>query len=571
MNVSPFFPRALVAAAMAILAWAPSAVAGGGPENIFLIVNPQGAQSQEIANHYIALRRIPPINVMYLAAPPNAPLIKGVDFRDKILRPILAEIERRGLRDRIDLIAYSAEFPFQVDCSTLIGLPNTQGPQRPIASLTGATYLYQLIEAADKRLVELNTNFYFAPIASGVTTTQAFRAKDAWLPGGVRSDGAGMQYLMSVQLGNTLPMGNTAAEIVTYLKRAAAADGTRPDGVFYFMQNDNVRSQVRQALYAPAAAELRTLGLKAEIGQGVVPSSAVNLNGLTTGSAIVKLRGSGSRLQPGALVDNLTSAGAQMQRPSNPNPATQQTRVSEYLRLGAAGASGTVIEPFAIPQKFPAPALHVHYARGATMAEAFYQSVEGPFQLLIVGDPLCQPWADIPQVAVDGVAEGQLVSKTIPLTPTAVLAGGAGVSRFDLYVDGKLRGSSPEGGALSLDTTTLGDGYHELRVVAVANTVIETQGRWIGGVTVKNGTNAVSISAANGSRVSGPLLSLNATSTVEGPIAVFHNGREVGRIAGKQGTIPILTEKLGKGPVTLTARTAGTPPLLSRPLELVVQ
>jgi hypothetical protein len=336
------------------------------------------------------------------------------------------------------------------------------------------------------------------------------------------------------------------------------------------MQNDNVRSKVRQDLYGPAVAELRALGLKAEVGNGVVPSGGVNLLGLTPGGDVVRLRGSGSQLQPGSLVDNLTSAGGHLARVNNPNNPRQQTRISEYLRLGAAGASGTVIEPMAYPQKFPAPAIHVHYARGASLAEAFYRSVQGPYQLLILGDPLCQPWADIPKVAVDGATEGQFVSKTIQLTPSATVASG-GIHHFDLFVDGKFHETAEDGGSFSLDTTTLDDGYHELRVVAVANTPIETQGRWIAGVIVKNGTDALSITTPTGTRITGPLVTLNATSTADGPIAVFHNGREVGRIPGNQGAIQILTEKLGKGPVTLTARTLGPRPLSSRPVLLEIE
>lgn len=205
------------------------------------------------------------------------------------------------------------------------------------------------------------------------------------------------------------------------------------------------------------------------------------------------------------------------------------------------------------------------------MAEAFYQSVQGPFQLLIVGDPLCQPWADIPQVAVEGIADGQFVSKLITLKPTATLSSGLGAERFDLFIDGRFRKSAAPGAALTLDTTTLGDGHHELRVVAVANNALETQGRWIAGVIVKNGTDAVSVTAPSGLRVTGPMVTLNVTSTANGPIAAFHNGREVGRIPGKQGTLQISTEKLGKGPVTVTARTLGPKAVSSRPVGLEIQ
>ena len=84
------------------------ALAGGGPENIFLVVNSGGAASKEVANHYIALRHVPSTNVFYLPTPPNAYRITGLDFREKLLRPILAEIdaprpEGSGRSDRIQL------------------------------------------------------------------------------------------------------------------------------------------------------------------------------------------------------------------------------------------------------------------------------------------------------------------------------------------------------------------------------------------------------------------------------------------------------------------------------------
>ncbi|HMP07115.1 MAG TPA: hypothetical protein PJ982_12250, partial [Lacipirellulaceae bacterium] len=158
----------------------------------------------------------------------------------------------------------------------------------------------------------------------------------------------------------------------------------------------------------------------------------------------VPLRGGGIALVPGALVDNLTSQGAVLSRTQGPQA---QTRVSEYIRLGAAGASGTVVEPFAITQKFPTPALHVHYGRGSSLAEAFYQSVEGPFQLLVVGDPLCQPWAAIPEVTGPDVKEGQLLAGEGTLAPPAKLAAGRNGRRWELFVDGKRRQERPGGGS----------------------------------------------------------------------------------------------------------------------------
>ncbi|MEM8736139.1 MAG: hypothetical protein AAGG44_18055, partial [Planctomycetota bacterium] len=65
------------------------------------------------------------------------------------------------------------------------------------------------------------------------------------------------------------------------------------------------------------------------------------------------------------------------------------------------GSSGTVVEPYALQAKFPLPTLYVHYARGCSLVESFYQSVTGPYQLLIVGDPLCQPLSHGPKQTID--------------------------------------------------------------------------------------------------------------------------------------------------------------------------
>ena len=48
--------------------WSPpvAAWAGGGPENVLLLVNSNSLNSKTIANHYIALRNIPPSNVVYI-------------------------------------------------------------------------------------------------------------------------------------------------------------------------------------------------------------------------------------------------------------------------------------------------------------------------------------------------------------------------------------------------------------------------------------------------------------------------------------------------------------------------
>jgi hypothetical protein len=553
--------------AIVLLACAALAHAGGGPENVFLVVNSRGQQSKEVANHYIALRRIPADNVFYLPAPPDAFSMKGYDFREKILRPALREITERGLRGQIDYLVYSCEFPCQIDCTDLFSAPGIPAQLRPVPSLTGATYLYEFLERGDPETAGLANNYYWLP-GNSVAATRAFRREYQWLPGGSRGGLGGTSYLLSTQLGFVGTEGNTVDEIIAYLKRSTGIDGVRPEGTFYYMQNPNIRSTVRHGEYPDAIAQLEALGLKAELGEGVVPKNAVAMLGLTTGSTHVKIADAGSKLVAGALVDNLTSMGGVLTRMNSPNP---QTRISEYMRLGAAGASGTVDEPYSIAAKFPSPALHVHYARGASLAEAFYLSTQGPYQLLVLGDPLCRPWALIPKVSVAGVSDGSMLQGKASLTPTAALFGNRQVDHFEFYVDGHRISESAPGATIEFDTTQVGDGYHELRVVAVDDTPVETQGRWFGAVSVVNGPARVSVSSPAGPDISGPTLTLKVGSAAAGEAAVFHNGREVARTSAAESTLSIPTELLGRGPVTLEVRTLGVPPVRSSPLTLTIE
>lgn len=178
---------------------------------------------------------------------------------------------------------------------------------------------------------------------------------------------------------------------------------------------------------------------------------------------------SGSRILPGAFCDHLTSFGGVM-------TGTGQTVLSEFIRHGAAEACGTVTKPYNTPVKFPSPFLHIHYASGCTLAEAFYQSVHAPYQQLLIADPLCRPWARPPRVTVAGLREGDCLTRSRWIRPSAPT--GAAAVRFELYVDGIRRDWCRPGGLLRLGIEGLAPGEHEARVVCLDGP-LETTGRLI--------------------------------------------------------------------------------------------
>jgi hypothetical protein len=533
------------------------AVAGGGPENVFLVVNRQSPGSLTIANHYIALRQIPSSNILYLdwAGDLNTTTV-GV-FRERILLPVLKKIEERRLTTHIDGILYSSDFPYLIDFRE--DLPAAQkNEMSPAGSITGLTYLYQFTLA--KQAVayrSLGANFYFRPVSGEdeLQPTHGFRGWYGWNQGGALAEAGGQRYLLSTMLGVTTGKGNSVDEVIAYLRKSAAADGTQPKGTIYYAKRNDPRVTPRLPLFEPAVGALQKLGVNAEIFEPAeadfgLPRNKDDVVGLMTGTHIFDWNASGSKILPGAICENCTSYGAEFPF------VNKQTLLSEFLRAGAAGSSGASIEPTNAPQKFPSAFMHVHYARGCSLAESYYQAVQGPYQLLIVGDALCRPWATISEITVDGLTAGDPVKGKLEINPQAT-APGAAVDRFELFLDGARVATCTPGESLTLDTTRYPDGTHELRVIGIDSSPIETQGRLILPVRFDNHGRTISF-AAKADRVrQGQSIELAAHSPGSNSIIFYSNGRNFGTVNGDRGQISVKTTELGSGPVTFRALGLG--------------
>lgn len=473
-------------------------------ESTVVVVNTGSEASKKVAQAYVALRSIPQANVVELANVPDQETIDVNQFRDLILKPLLAELDKRNLRKTIHCVAYSSDFPTAIDVR-----PDAKGKRlpkvlTPTASINSLTFLYQRVLAKDVGYLSLQSNRYYRPMKGRriaqsdvekpktlvpadalrlITALKKARDEKAWAPAeellrellnkypdqaglhynlacmlarlekpeealaslkhsiekglfdytllereadlkslrqldeylalitelkaislnvddslsfnssfkfaanySVNAD-KGESYLLSTVLGVTRGRGNTVDEVIANLTRSVKADGTRPTGTIYLMTNSNVRSTTRHRLFKSVATTLKKLGVKAEVVKGTIPIKKSDVAGAVIGTASFDWKKSESQILPGAICEHLTSYGGVLRKNAG------QTPLTDLIRHGAAGASGTVAEPYAIAAKFPSPFIHVHYFRGASMVEAFYQSVSGPYQLLIVGDPLCRPWS----------------------------------------------------------------------------------------------------------------------------------------------------------------------------------
>ncbi|HKD35663.1 MAG TPA: hypothetical protein VKB78_02655, partial [Pirellulales bacterium] len=249
--------------------------------------------------------------------------------------------------------------------------------------------------------------------------------------------------------------------------------------------------------------------------------------------------------------------------------------LTEYLRGGAAGSSGAVVEPYANPNKFPTAEIQVHYGRGCSLAEAYYQSVWGPYQLLIVGDPLCRPWAAIPEIRVSGINREATVKGAIEFKPSAHSPIGRAIDHFELFVNGMRIGHCNPGESLKFDTEQAADGYSELRIVAVEAGDIETQGEGFLPIAVSNHGRTIDASASAAKITAGGALSIRAKAPKMDHIAVYEQSRMVGKISGESGELSIDTSKLGDGLSIFRAVGISneSPPgrVLSRPIYVEIE
>lgn len=645
-----------------------TARAGIGPENLIVVVNADSPESRTVANHYVELRKVPSSNVIMLNEIPKEQITTLEAFRERILKPLLAEIDKRGLSNQIRAVAYSSHFPYAVKINEHADRLTDKDMKKMFtatASINGLTYLFRFVLADREEYLSPTANLYsrmpwersftqpfagedgeqFAQAVAAVDAGEhekaieiflalfkkhppqaplgilaarslvaagnldeamtqlnaaasagwssgaaleedekltalaeredfkklverlgdkpissqhpiAFETARSWTPNGwwTRADLGGMAYLPACMLAVTRGAGTTVDEAVDYLTNAVSADNSFPEGTFYFTATSDVRTKTRAAGTLESIAYLRALGHNAELLKDRIPQKKDDVLGVTFGTAKYDWPASESRFLPGAIGDNLTSTSGAMK-------GSGQTVLTELLKSGAAIASGTVTEPYALQFKFPLPQIHAYYAEGLTAIEAYYSALGSPYQLLIVGDPLCQPFARQPAE----VMSGQLakVNKVDALVLRTKLPEGTDVKQLDpartspissleFYIDGKLVHRTRPRDSYTMKLADLTQGGHELRTVLVGEPKTAPRKSivtWfnVDGLYPKPFVADPSVAGAGEERS----ITVKASAVGADSITFMYFGEEVGRISGDEGTVSINLKSLGSGPIRL--------------------
>jgi uncharacterized protein (TIGR03790 family) len=465
--------RAFIAGGLIMIGLTGRAFAGGGPCNYLLLYDDKDINSIAVANYYQQLRGIPERNMVpYTFFPTNMTSYTQQDLWNLTLY-LRQVIQDRGLTGRFNGIAVAGTVP-------LLGSSNQLGFQSGLFYSPGFTSWGQFSNSYD--------NLAFA-IPPGQETCE-IRDDKPYINGTTTN-----VYWPVAFVGFTGVNGNTPEEVFKLLDRSKAADGLRPDGVVYWPTNGDIRSDVRIPQINDVRAIWNARGIRYSVYADRIPSGCPDIAGAVVGDMRADVGISGNKYVPGAWVDHLTSNGGNLNYLHN-----HQTSASAWLRAGAYGSSGTAAEPGASDYKFPHAAIHTHLRAGATMAEAFWQSVRTPVEIVMLGDPLLQAWAHIPQVVITSPANGATLGGMVTITVSASTTCPDGLEvRHELAVDGHIVRSNDTISAtwtnsgFMLDTTTLADGWHDLRVIACNNNAIHTQGEARRSVFVNNAGQSITL------------------------------------------------------------------------------
>lgn len=382
---------------------APVAQAGGGPQNVLVVVNDNSLESLELGKYYQQQRGIPERNVFHVRTS-TANDITVSSFSNEIRMPVVAYITTAFPSNQIDYVVFSKDIPYRVFAGNATTNAN---------SLTSAMFY------------DYRTGFYSCDLPSS-SRQDYYETEREFARGGAPSSN---RYILCALLAPT-----NLAQAKIAVSRAVSADYTQPTATVYLCHTPDIRN-ARWPQYENTEFLLRFLDTpeQVQIVEAFI-SGQTNVMGYMAGAqGIADL--TDNVFQPGAIGDHLTSYGGFLY---DPDPGHMS--VVEWLKAGCAGSYGTVIEPCLYTNKFPLSRVHYWYGRGFSLGEAYFMAVRNPYQGVVVGDPLCQPYAVQPHLSVAGITSNQVVTGSVTLVVTSLaVSASRPVDQIDLYMDGAWR------------------------------------------------------------------------------------------------------------------------------------
>jgi len=374
--------------------------AGGSGLNTVVVINQPSTNSCIVGNYYCEQRAVPPENVLRITWTGGNIAWTGTEFRSWLLNPLLEMRATRGLTNQIDFVVLSMDIPYQ----TIENATN-------VNSTTSALF-YGIKTNMSNGTAELGiTNSYGA-------SEQTFRNAQP-------TSASGSSFLA------TMMTGNTAIEAKRMITQGVKSDGTFPSQPVVLAKSSDPDRNIRHKRFDNAIFNTKVLDRSSILRTNSDnPTGLTNLLGYQIG--LQQLDVSAETFLPGAIADSQTSFGGII------FGANDQTNLLAFITAGATGSYGTVAEPGGDGNDFPDPQVYFYQARGFSLAEAYYQSIDTPYLGLMVAEPLSAPFA------TPGSGHWNPAYSNATLTGVAPLAvnfrahdATRPLQRVDLFTDGK--------------------------------------------------------------------------------------------------------------------------------------
>lgn len=330
-----------------------------GAERVLVVINARSAASDSVGRYYAKRRGIDPSHVLRLELPLDDE-IGDIAFQTSLVSPVRAAIA--ALPVRIDFIVLTTGVPIRVARKNGYSVD---------ALLAGMSLAIPPMTGLDSAWLSRYRNPYY----------------DA--EGPFSSDRYGMYLVTRLDCGRV-------ADCLALVDRSIAA---RPaPGPFFFdamppRRGTDGYATMNLLLYR-AAFRMQTRGVGVQIDTTatfVAPPEPV-IGYVSWGSNDGRYDSTAYhavRFLPGALAETFVSTSARSFRPVTGG----QSRIVDLIAQGVTGVKGYVSEPFTIALANP-DILFDRYVRGANLAEAFYASSRMVlWKDLVIGDPLCAPYA----------------------------------------------------------------------------------------------------------------------------------------------------------------------------------
>jgi uncharacterized protein (TIGR03790 family) len=436
--------------------------AGGSGLNTVVIVNQTSSNSCELGNYFCERRQVPPQNVLYINWPGGNTLWTSNDFQTNLVTLLLNMLAARQLTNQIDYVVLSMDIPFQTSFGSTVN-----------GTTSALFYGSRLGNGSDSFGV---TNSYAGSEAVFRQTT----------PVGA----PGYSFLTTMITGGSL----TQAEQL--VDQGVASDGTSPQPPVILAKSSDPLRNIRYPFFDNAIFNANILGnssiLRTNTDSVWWPGPCL---GYETGLAQFSVPP--GTFIPGAIADSMTSYGGII------FGTNSQTNLLAFINAGAAGSYGTVAEPNNDTQKFPNPMVYFYQARGFSLAESYYQSINAPYLGLIVAEPLAAPFAAAGYGQWDtNLAPNSVLSGTSTLSVEFTAHDGKHpLQQVDLFVDGQyfstLTNLAPNPG--NLLTVTL-NGY-PITYTVPTNSSLGTVASGLAGL-INAATNATQVKAlVHGDRI----------------------------------------------------------------------